>query len=97
VLVGWVLKHRRADDLDLFTSDDGPMVDADRLARAIAADLAADIEAVQTSPDFRRYAIRRDGEGIVVDFIRERLPQLYPKIVRDGITMVAALVRAPFC
>jgi hypothetical protein len=87
VLVGWVLKHRRTDDLDLFTTDDGPMAYADRLARAVAADLVADIEAIQTSPDFRRCAIRRYGEGIVVDFIRERVPQLHPKIVREGITM----------
>jgi len=87
VLVGWVLKHRRTDDLDLFTTDDGPMAEADRLARAVAADLAADIEASRTSPDFRRYRIRRGGEGIMVDFIRERVPQLHPKIVRDGITM----------
>jgi nucleotidyltransferase AbiEii toxin of type IV toxin-antitoxin system len=87
VLVGWVLAHRRTDDLDLFTIEDGPMHDADRLARSIAADVRATVEARQTSPDFRRYTVRRGAEAIVVDFIRERVPQLREKIVREGIPM----------
>jgi hypothetical protein len=87
VLAGWVLAHRHTDDLDLFTTDDAPMQDADRLARAIAADIGATVEATQTSPDFRRYAFRRGSDAIVVDFIRERVPQLREKITRDGIRM----------
>src|SRR5262249_10969596 len=87
VLAGWVLGHRRTDDLDLFTTEDGPMQDADRLARAIGAELGAAVDATQTSPEFRRYTLRRGSESIVVDFIRERVPQLRRKDVRDGITM----------
>jgi hypothetical protein len=63
------------------------MRDAHRLAQSIAADLGASIEATQTSPDFHRYTLRRGSDSLVVDFIRERVPQLRPKEVRDGITM----------
>lgn len=87
VLAGWVLGHRRTDDLALFTTDDAPMGDADRLARGIAAEIGATAESTQTSPDFRRYALRHGAESIMVDFIRERVPQLHAKVVRDGITM----------
>lgn len=89
VLAGWVLRHRRTDDLDLFTTDDGSMRDADRLARAIAADIGATVEPTQTSPDCRRYSLRREAESMLVDFIRERVAQLHDKIVRDGVTMDA--------
>jgi len=87
VLAGWVLHHRQTDDLDLFTTDDASMRDADRLVRLVAAELGATVEATQSSPDFRRYALRRGVESVVVDFIRERVPQIHPKVVRDGITM----------
>jgi hypothetical protein len=87
VLAGWVLAHRHTDDLDLFTTEDAAMGNADRLVRSLAADLGATAEATQTSPDFRRYALRRGSDAIVVDFIRERVPQLHEKIVRDGVTM----------
>jgi hypothetical protein len=87
VLVGWVLGHRRTEDLDLFTTDDAAMAEADHLARGIAGEMGAAIEPTQTTPDFRRYALRRGHESMVVDFIRERVPQLRAKVVRDGITM----------
>jgi hypothetical protein len=87
VLVGWVFGHRHTDDLDLFTTDDAPMRDADRLARRIASEIGAVAEPTQTSPDFRRYALRRGADVVMVDFIRERVPQLHEKVIRDGITM----------
>jgi predicted nucleotidyltransferase len=58
VLAGWVLGHRRTDDLDLFTTDDTAMADADRLMRVVAAELGTSLESVQTAPDFRRYLLR---------------------------------------
>ena len=87
VLAGWVLGHRRTDDLDLFTTDDASMRDADRLVRGIAAVVGAAVEPTQTSPDFRRYSLRRGSESVIVDCIRERVPQLREKVVRDGVTM----------
>jgi hypothetical protein len=85
VLAGWILGHRRTDDLDLFTTDDGAMADADRLVRAVAAGIDATVEAVHSSVDFKRYVIRAGTEAIMVDLVRDRAPQLYRKIVRDGL------------
>jgi predicted nucleotidyltransferase component of viral defense system len=90
VLAGWLLGHRRTDDLDLFTEDDEAMADADRLVRSVAAGIGAAIESVRTAPDFRRYVVRKAGESVVVDFVRERVPQLYPKLERDGLRMDSA-------
>lgn len=85
VLCGWVLGHRRTDDLDLFTSDDEAMTQGDRLVRAAAAEIGAAVESVQAHPDFRRYVVHRSGESMVVDLARDRTPQLYPKVDRDGV------------
>jgi hypothetical protein len=85
VLAGWVLGHRRTDDLDLFTTDDAAMGEADRLVRGVAAELGAALESVQTAPDFRRYVVRSGTEATIVDLVRERVPQLHQKVTRDGV------------
>lgn len=85
VLAGWVLGHRRTDDLDLFTTDDAAMQDGERTVRAVAAELGASVESVQSSSDFKRYLVRRGGESVVVDLIRDRVPQLRAKVERDGL------------
>jgi predicted nucleotidyltransferase component of viral defense system len=90
VLAGWLLGHRRTDDLDLFTEDDEAMADADRLVRSAAAGMGAVVEPVRTAPDFRRYVVRKGDDSVVVDFVRERVPQLYPKVERDGLRMDSA-------
>ena len=38
-------------------------------------------------PDFRRYLVRKAGDSVVVDFVRERVAQLYPKLECDGVRM----------
>jgi len=85
VLAGWVLAHRRTDDLDLFTIDGQAMAGADRLPRATAADIGASVESVQSSPDFKRYLLRAGAESVIVALVRERVAQLHPKVVRDGV------------
>ena len=85
VLAGWALGHRRTDDLDLFTTDDGAMADCDRLVRAAAAAIGATVEPVQSQPDFRRYLIQDAAESMVVDVARDRAPQLRPKVDRGGV------------
>lgn len=86
-LAGWLLGHRPTDDLDLFTEDDQAMADADRLVRSAAADLGAAVESLRTAPDFRRYLVKTETDAVVVDFVRERVPQAFPKIERDGLRM----------
>ncbi|MGH7264742.1 MAG: nucleotidyl transferase AbiEii/AbiGii toxin family protein [Candidatus Rokuibacteriota bacterium] len=85
VLAGWVLGHRPTADLDLFTTDDGAMSDGDRLVRGAAAEVDATVEIVRSEPDFRRYLVRAVDEGLIVDLVRDRVPQLRPKVDRDGV------------
>ena len=44
---------------------------------ATARGMRASIEALQTAPDFRRYLLRRGEETLVVDLVRDLVPQLY--------------------
>lgn len=43
---------------------------------AIARQIGATREDLRTSPDFRRYLLRRGDESVVVDLVRERAPQV---------------------
>jgi hypothetical protein len=71
-LAGFYLGHRRTEDLDLFTTEDA--LDSGERALQEAADaLGASVERLQTSPDFRRRLVRRSGESLVVDLVRERV------------------------
>jgi hypothetical protein len=85
VLAGWTLAHRPTEDLDLFTTDDQAMSESDRLVRGTAADIGATVESIQSHPDFKRYLLRAGGDSLLVDVVRDRTPQLYRKVVRDGI------------
>lgn len=87
VLAGWVLGHRRTDDLDLFTTDDTAMAESDRLVRGVADQIAATVDVVRSTPDFRRYLLRRGADGVIVDLVRERVAQLRA----NGTTLPAAL------
>jgi hypothetical protein len=86
VLVG-VLGHRTTDDLDLFTAEDEAIAQADALARSLAANVGAELESLQTTPDHRRYLFARGTEGTRVDFVRDRGAQLRDKPARDGVPM----------
>lgn len=85
VLAGWVLGHRRTDDLDLFTTDGDAMADCDRFVRAAAAAIGAGVAPVQSHPDFRRYLVRDAAESMVVDVALDRAPQIRPKVDRGGL------------
>jgi hypothetical protein len=58
VLVEWVLRHRRTDDLDMFTTNPEAMASCDAILRASAEAISAQVEAITTTPDFRRYLMR---------------------------------------
>jgi hypothetical protein len=77
-LVGFYLGHRETHDLYLFTLED-EIENGFRLVNEAAKTLNAGVEAIQTSPDFRRLLVRRGGEAIVVDLIREYVFQLEPE------------------
>lgn len=71
-LAGFYLGHRRTEDLDLFTTEDA-LESGERALQEAATELGASLERLQTAPDFRRRLVRRDGESLVVDLVRERV------------------------
>lgn len=84
-LAAYHLGHRTTDDLDLFTAtadlDEGVSV-----LRSVADEMGASIQALRTSPDFRRFLLTLGCEGVVVDLAHDRAPQIHPeKLDRDGI------------
>lgn len=87
VLVGWVLRHRTTDDLDWFTDDEIAAQAAKAALDVAAADVGGEVETLMASPDFRRALVRRGVESVKVDLVFDRAPQLFPKVVRDGIRM----------
>lgn len=84
-LVGFHLRHRETHDLDFFTLEN-EIESGARLLAEIARKLKAEIESIQTTPDFRRLLVKRGNEAVVVDLIREYAFQISPdKPVINGI------------
>lgn len=84
-LSAYHLGHRTTDDLDLFTaaSDLDEGVGA---LHSVADELGASLEAIRTSPDFRRFLLSLGGQSVVVDLVRDWAPQIWvEKLDRDGI------------
>lgn len=82
-LAGFHLGHRETYDLDLFSSSD----QLDRGERALldaAGDIDAEVEAVQTSPTFRRRLVRRGDEAIVVDLVQDAAVRGESPVVHVG-------------
>lgn len=74
-LVGFYLGHRETLDLDLFTLEN-EIESGFALVRDVAAALGAEIEPLQTAPDFRRVLVKRGDDAVVVDLVREYVFQL---------------------
>lgn len=87
VLSGWILGHRSTEDLDFFTISDEAMRAGDSVMRRVAAELHASIQEISSSPDFRRYLVALEGQSLKVDLVRDRVPQVTAKVLRDGISM----------
>ncbi len=85
-LSAFYLQHRYSEDLDLFTLDSDAF---DRVPLYVAdttAKLTASVASLQTAPQFRRYKLSRKGESVIVDFVREVVPQISEEKNRfDGI------------
>ena len=77
-LAGYYLGHRSTEDLDFFTTEDCLEEGSHRL-QVVARQMDAEIESLRTSPDFRRYLVRRGEEAAVVDLVYDRAPQLCPE------------------
>lgn len=77
-LVGFYLGHRETHDLDLLTLENDVEKGYELVLR-VARDMDAQVESLQTSPDFRRLLVSRNSESIVVDLIREYVFQMSPE------------------
>ena len=85
-LVGFYLHHRDTTDLDLFCTDDDAF-ERGRFALAGAvAKLGGTLAVVQDAPDFKRFSVTRGDEIVIVDLVRDRVPQTHArKNELDGI------------
>jgi predicted nucleotidyltransferase len=84
-LAGFHLGHRETDDLDLFVIED-VLEDGVGALAAVVRELGATSEEILTTPDFRRRLLRRGGESVIVDLVRERVAQVFPdKLLIAGI------------
>jgi hypothetical protein len=88
-LVGFHLGHRDTHDLDLFT-DGGPLDEGERTLRRIAADLDLSIEPVRRDPAFQRFLLQGRDESLVVDLVRDDVPQLAEKRIIRGVRIDSA-------
>ena len=86
-LAGFHLGHRETLDLDLFTLED-ILEDGSRTVAESAREMGAMVESIQTSPDFRRQILTRGSEAIVIDLVRERVPQVVQDKPTIGIVRV---------
>lgn len=75
-LVGYYLHHRDTTDLDLFATDDDAFQRGRHALAGAAAELGARLEVRQDSPDFKRFTLSRGDELVVVDLVRDRVPQI---------------------
>lgn len=86
-LAGYYLDHRSTQDLDLFTVSSS-LEEAEASLAAVARELGANLEGVQTAPDFRRRLLRREAESVIVDLVLDRAAQIDPEKRRFGRVVV---------
>ncbi len=73
-LAGFYLGHRETLDLDLFVTENA-LDDGQAVLVEVARELGAEIEKIQSSPDFRRSLLRRGEEALLVDLVVDRASQ----------------------
>jgi hypothetical protein len=73
-LAGFHLGHRATEDLDLFATSN-LLENGEGVLSAVADDIGGFLEKIITSPDFRRFLVKRGKEGVVVDLVFDRSAQ----------------------
>lgn len=85
-LAGFHLGHRTTDDLDLFTADPDAFERGRYVLEAVAGELGAGLEVRQDTALFKRFVLSRQDDGLVVDLVCDRGPQVVAdKPVVDGV------------
>ena len=75
-LSAFYLQHRYSQDLDLFTLDSDAFDRVPLYVADTATRLTASVASLQTAPQFHRYRLSRKGKSVIVDFVREVVPQI---------------------
>jgi hypothetical protein len=75
-LAGFHLRHRRTDDLDLFTCEEEAFERGRYAFQAAVNEIGAVFEVRQSAPGFHRFFVERGNETVVVDLVWERVRQL---------------------
>lgn len=78
------LGHRTTDDLDLFTTSAQAFERSRHVIQAVAQDLGARLVVRQDAPGFRRYALTRGDDTVVVDAVHDPTPQRIASKPRVG-------------
>ena len=87
-LSAFYLQHRYSQDLDLFTLDSDAFDRVPLYVADTATRLAVSVASLQTAPQFHRYRLSRNKESVIVDFVREVVPQISEEKNRfEGITV----------
>jgi len=85
-LAEFYLRHRRSEDLDLFTTDDAAFGVVASLVEKAARSLNATVRWIRTGPQFRRALASRESETVLVDLVRDIDQQIIAsKPTRKGI------------
>ena len=75
-LSAFYFQHRYSEDLDLFTLDKDVFDRVSLYVADTASRLTASVASLQIAPQFHRYRLSRQGESVIVDFVREVVPQV---------------------
>ena len=86
-MAGFHLGHRQTHDLDLFATSDR-LQEGEAALRESTRQLGATLESIRTSPEFRRWLVRRGEESVVVDLAVDRAPQGQPQKQKFGEVLV---------
>jgi len=89
-LVGFHLHHRQTRDLDLFTVERDQMDEGERALRNVVDRFGWKLEAIHSSPLFRRFLVSGQDDSVVVDLIFEPIPQRQGSVERFGAVTVAS-------
>ena len=87
-LAGFYLFHRTTRDIDLFTTSGEAFERGKAALMAVAEGLGARLTVMSDAPEFRRVGLERASDVIVIDLVRDRVPQIRPeKTERAGIRL----------
>jgi predicted nucleotidyltransferase component of viral defense system len=84
-LVGFHLRHRTSDDLDLFAKPPVTIEEGRRALEAAADSIQCSVTSLRLAPEFQRLLVQRGDEAVIVDLVIDRAPDIDEVAERDGV------------